>query len=74
MTKSVPKGSIENNPADGLDNDLAPNKRETIVWTNADPIHWRIYAAPGGHKLIHIVVKLRSDDWRNQDNFVLIER
>ena len=23
----------------------APNKRQTIIWTNADPIHWRIYAS-----------------------------
>ena len=24
------------------------NRRQTIFWANADPIHWRIYAAPGG--------------------------
>ena len=29
----------------GLDNGLAPNRRRAIIWTNADPIHWRIYAA-----------------------------
>ena len=22
-----------------------------IIWTNADPIHWRIYAALGGDEL-----------------------
>ena len=29
--------------ADGL----APNRRRAIIWTNADPVHWRIYAALG---------------------------
>ena len=28
-------------------NGLAPNRRQAIIWTNADPIHWRIYAALG---------------------------
>ena len=35
----------------GLDNGLAPNRRQAIIWTNADPIHWRIYAAPGGRSV-----------------------
>ena len=26
--------------------------RQTIIWTNADPILWRIYAALGGDELI----------------------
>ena len=26
--------------------------RQTIIWTNADPIHWRIYAALGGDDLM----------------------
>ena len=26
--------------------------RQAIIWTNADPIHWRIYAVLGGDKLI----------------------
>ena len=30
----------------GLDNGLA--RRQAIIWTNADLIHWRIYAALGG--------------------------
>ena len=45
--KFVPKGLIDNNPAFELDNDLAPNRRQAIIWTNIDPIHWRIYAAQG---------------------------
>ena len=25
--------------------------RQAIIWTNTDPIHWRIYATPGGDAL-----------------------
>ena len=35
----------------GLDNGLAPYRRQAIIWTNADPIHWRIYAPLGGDEL-----------------------
>ena len=35
----------------GLDNGLARNNWQAIIWTNADPIHWRIYAALGGDEL-----------------------
>ena len=35
----------------GLDNGLAPNRRQAIFWTNADLIHGRIYAALGGDEL-----------------------
>ena len=39
----VPKGPIDNNPPNiGLDNGLAPNRRQATISTNADPIHWRI--------------------------------
>ena len=34
-----------------LDNGLVPNRRLAIIWTDADPIHWRIYAALGGDEL-----------------------
>ena len=37
----------------GLDNGLAPNRRWAIIWTNADPIHWRIYAALRGMSLTY---------------------
>ena len=37
----------------GLDNGLAPNRRQAIIWTNAQPIHGRIYAALGGDELIY---------------------
>ena len=46
--KFVPKGPIDINPGFGLDDGLAPHRRQAIIWTNADPIHWRIYAALGG--------------------------
>ena len=26
---------------------MAPNRRQAIIWTNADPVHWCIYAALG---------------------------
>ena len=35
-----------------LDNGLQPSRRQAIIRTNADPIHWRIYAALGGEELI----------------------
>ena len=28
-----------------------PNRRQAIIWTNADPVHWRIYAALGRDEL-----------------------
>ena len=35
----------------GLDNGLAPCRRQAIIWTSADPYHRRIYAALGGDEL-----------------------
>ena len=50
--KFVPKGPIDNRQAlSGLDNGSAPKKRQGIIWTNTDPIHWRIYAALGEDEL-----------------------
>ena len=46
--KFVPKDPIDNEPALVLDNGMAPNKRQAIIWTNADPIHWCLYAPLGG--------------------------
>ena len=37
----------------GSDNGLAPHRRQAIIWTNADLIHWRIYAALGRDELIN---------------------
>ena len=39
-------------PSIGWDNGLVPNKQQAIIWTNAEPIHWRIYVAQGGDALI----------------------
>ena len=50
--KFVPKGPIDNTPSIGLDNVLAPKRRQAIIWTNTDPIDWRIYAALGGDELM----------------------
>ena len=41
------KGPIDKKHSIGLDNGWTPNRREAIIWTNADPIHWRIIAALG---------------------------
>ena len=30
--------------------------RQAIIWTDADPIHWLIYAALGGDELITIIL------------------
>ena len=49
--KSVPSLSNWQYHSNGLDNGLAPNRRQTIIWTNADPIHWRTYAALRGDEL-----------------------
>ena len=32
-------------------NGLAPNRQQIITWTNANPVHCRIYAALEGDKL-----------------------
>ena len=47
--KFVPEGPIDNKP--GLESALVPNRRHPIIWTNADPIHWRINTTPGGDVL-----------------------
>ena len=37
----------------GLNDGLAPNRRQVIIGTNADPVHRRMYAALGGDELTH---------------------
>ena len=44
LLKIVLKGTIDNKPA-------LVYGRQTIIWTNADTIHWSIYAALGEDKL-----------------------
>ena len=38
-----------------------PNRRQAIIWTNADPIHWQIYAALGGDELMSITIFIYID-------------
>ena len=40
--------------------------RQAIIWNNADPIHWRIYAALGGDGLISHVISYHYI-WYNND-------
>ena len=54
--KFVPKGRINILYSNiGSNNGLAPTRRQAIIWTNADPIHWYIYAALGGDELTLII-------------------
>ena len=48
FTEVCSQGSNWQQPSIGSDNGLAPNRRQAIIWTNVDPIHWHIYAALGG--------------------------
>ena len=44
----VPEGAINNHRSSiGLNYGLTPNRRPAIIWTNAEPFYWRIYAALG---------------------------
>ena len=49
--KFVPKDPVDNNPNIGINNVLMPNRRQAIIWTNADSNHWRIHAAQWGDEL-----------------------
>ena len=49
--KFVPRSPIDKNHISS-GNGLAPKRRKTITWNNADLVHWRIYAALGGDELI----------------------
>ena len=46
--KFVRRNAINNKASIGLHNGLATSRRHAIIGNNADPIHWRIYAALGG--------------------------
>ena len=45
--KYVPRSPIDNKPVIGSGNGLAPSRRQSITWTNDDPVYWRMYAALG---------------------------
>ena len=42
----------------GLDNGLALNSRQAIIWTNDDLFYQRIYASPGLNELIDKILKI----------------
>ena len=41
---------------------MAPNGRQVIIWANAEPNHWRIYAALGKYELIIIDMRMFIQD------------
>ena len=50
--KFVPRMFIWQQTSIGSGNGLALNRRQGIIWTNADSVQWRIFAALGGDELI----------------------
>ena len=56
FTDVCSQGSNWQSSSIGLDNGLAPNRRQAIIWTNADPINWRIYATLGGDELTQMFI------------------
>ena len=48
-----------------------PNSLEAIIWTNADPIHSRIYAALGGDKLTPFDHSFLLSHMNHMDDFEL---
>ena len=43
---------------------LPPNRRQAVIWINADLIHWRIYVALGGDELTNPPTEInRSIAW-----------
>ena len=50
------QGSNWQSSSISLDNGLAPNRWQAIIWTNADPINWRIYATLGGDELTQMFI------------------
>ena len=42
-----------------VDNGFAPNRRQAIIWTNVDAIHWRISAATLGGLCQSIVLVMK---------------
>ena len=35
-----------------FNNGMVPTRWRAIIWTNVDPVNWRIYVAQGGDELI----------------------
>ena len=65
FTEVCSLGSNWQQPSIGLDHGLALNRRQAIIWTNADPIHWSIYASIGGDE--YMVPQRTTDQlWATQ--------
>ena len=47
---------------------LVPKRRQTITWTHADPIHWRIYAAQVHGRWVKALVST----WRRCNVYILL--
>ena len=62
----------------GTDNGLMPNRQQAIIWTNADPIHWRIYATLEGDELTQMFIanvwKPFSTVWSPMSNIHYLSR
>ena len=56
FTDVCSQGSNWQSSSISLDNGLAPNTWQAIIWTNADPINWRIYATLGGDELTQMFI------------------
>ena len=67
FTEVYSSGSNGQKARIGLDNGSAPNRRQAIIWTNADPIHWRIYAVLGGDDSLVLMQsdRLLEFQWSN---------
>ena len=51
FTEFCSQGSDWQYASNGSGNGLAPNRQQATTWTNANIVHWRIYAAPGPGKM-----------------------
>ena len=56
FTDVCSQGSNWQSSSIDLDNGLAPNRWQAIIWTNDDPINWRIYATLGGDELTQMFI------------------
>ena len=73
--KFVPKGPID---SIGSGDGLAPSRQQAIIWTNDDPVRWRIYAAVVGDELIsdqcqcfcHVYHSINRPPWPLDSTFI----
>ena len=58
FTEVCSKQSNEQKISIGLGSGLVRNRRQAFTWTNADPVHWGIYAALGGDELKLLIIDI----------------